>query len=173
MTPQHPVRHRVLSTLLHGVGLAAFAWGWAFRANIRNPLLDGYGGSLQFITFNAFAISTATFGIALLADVFSTRRLSPVKNALASVAAPLNFLVSVMYWGMRAVDKNLLVKEGYSLPVVPDLCYHAMPAVVLTLDVVFLSPPSTVTVAQMLRTAGGLAVVYWVWIEHTYTMNNL
>ena len=71
------------------------------------------------------SISTVCFSFGLLADITSSHALFTVKNYLALVAAPIEVLISLLYWGLRSVrssfpppllfyclDGDFLVKEG-------------------------------------------------------------
>lgn len=52
-----------------------------------------------------------------------------------------------------------------------DISMHAVPAVVLLLDLLLLSPPWTITVVPALGLSGVIAMFYWFWIEHCYQHN--
>ncbi|MCJ1371766.1 hypothetical protein MMC20_002985 [Loxospora ochrophaea] len=52
-----------------------------------------------------------------------------------------------------------------------DLGFHAIPATMLTLDLLFLSPPWTITAIPSFILSGVLAFSYWLWIEHCYSHN--
>lgn len=56
-------------------------------------------------------------------------------------------------------------------PFLADFSFHAAPAVVLVLDILLFSPPWSVTAAPALFISSGLAVAYWFWIEHTFSVN--
>lgn len=58
---------------------------------------------MQYITIVGLTLATATFVLGLLADVTLSRKLFLAKNALSVASAPLEVLISVLYWGLRAV----------------------------------------------------------------------
>jgi len=54
-----------------------------------------------------------------------------------------------------------------------DVGFHAMPAILLTIDLLFLSPPWTLHALPAMGLSSVLAVLYWVWVEHCYKYNGL
>jgi hypothetical protein len=52
-----------------------------------------------------------------------------------------------------------------------DFGFHVIPAVALTLDLLFFSPPYTIAAAPALILATILAFGYWFWIELCYAHN--
>lgn len=97
---------------------------------------------------------------------------------MALVAAPIEIVISILYWGLRAIDDGLIVPPDMPLPpLLYDLGFHLIPAIVLTLDNLFLSPPwpSMPTNPQapmiMLVTSTAIAFAYWCWIELCYSYN--
>lgn len=55
------------------------------------------------VAYQSIRISTACFAVGLLADLTMSRRLFLVKNALSVCGTPLEVLISLLYWGLRAV----------------------------------------------------------------------
>lgn len=86
----------------------------SLSANIRHcqrkPLTqqfnsnESYGWHFQYLTIIGLALSTLTFAFGLLADITLSRRLFAVKNALSVASAPIECLISILYWGLRAVS---------------------------------------------------------------------
>lgn len=64
---------------------------------------DAYGSHFQYLTIIGLSLSTMTFTAALLADLLLSPKLFLVKNILAECSAPLEVLISVLYWGIRLV----------------------------------------------------------------------
>ena len=72
-----------------------------------NPIVysnDSYGWHFQYLTIIGLALSTLTFAFGLLADITLSRRLFAVKNALSVASAPIECLITILYWGLRAVS---------------------------------------------------------------------
>lgn len=110
---------------------------------------------------NAAASSPQT-----VSDYFFT-----AKNYLSLVAAPIEIVISILYWGLRLIDTGLVVPPDLPLPPLgADLCFHLVPAVVLAIDAILLSPPwpsSPMNPQAPLLTLGlstGIAFAYWWWI---------
>ncbi|KAJ7281824.1 FAR-17a/AIG1-like protein [Mycena rebaudengoi] len=162
---------RSISTIIHVAGLIFFAAAFSWLPNITNPLHNEFGGPYQFLTFIALTISTITFGVGLLADVSRSEKLFSLKNILSVCATPLEVLVSILYWGLRAVDKRLVVPPGHELPFIPDFGFHAMPAVMLTLDLILLSPPWSIEAYSAMTLGSVLIFMYWGWIEYCFSLN--
>ncbi|EUC43070.1 hypothetical protein COCMIDRAFT_101766 [Bipolaris oryzae ATCC 44560] len=155
-----------------------------------------FGWHLQFLTILGLSISTLTFIVALLADLTSTAlaqspdmpsdppaaafssHLFRLKNYLTLVAAPLEITISVLYWTIKGIDAKLLASPEIPLPpVFFDIGFHLMPAIVLTVDYLLLSPPWPTTPmnesAPMITLALSTIVAfsYWIWIEICYSQN--
>jgi hypothetical protein len=64
---------------------------------------------------------------------------------------------------------------GFSLQVMTDdmidLNFHAVPSIVMMVDLLFLSPPWTITVLPALALSSAIAFGYWFWIEKCYLNN--
>jgi hypothetical protein len=94
------------------------------------------------------------------------------KNALAVCAAPMEVLISILYWGLRAIDPKLVVPDwAPPLPIINDLGFHALPAIVLVLDLLFFSPPWTIAAMPAMGLSSVIAGAYWVWLEKCYEQN--
>jgi len=50
-----------------------------------------------------------TFTAGALADITLSSRMFRLKNVLSMCSAPLECLISALYWGIRAVDPRLVV----------------------------------------------------------------
>ena len=62
-----------------------------------------YGWHMQYLTIIGLSLSTATFAVGLLADLTLSHRLFQIKNTLSVASAPMECLISLLYWGLRAV----------------------------------------------------------------------
>lgn len=69
-----------------------------------NEINTSYGWHFQYLTIIGLTLATTTFAIALFADIFNSRRLFQAKNALTVCSAPLEVLVSALYWSLSAVS---------------------------------------------------------------------
>lgn len=91
---------------------------------------------------------------------------------LSVASAPLEVLISLLYWGLWALDPKLVIPDWAPvLPLSADLSFHAVPAVALVVDLVFFSPPYTVGVVPAFGLSSVIAVGYWFWVEECYRHN--
>jgi FAR-17a/AIG1-like protein len=65
----------------------------------------------------------------------------------------------------------LVVPPELQLPLLPNLGFHANPAVFLVIDLLFLSPPWSVTTLPAIAVSAIIAFAYWFWIEVCYARN--
>lgn len=65
---------------------------------------DSFGWHLQYLTILGLSISTICFLCGLGADMSNSFALFRLKNYLALIATPLEVLISILYWGLRAVS---------------------------------------------------------------------
>ncbi|KAE8445249.1 hypothetical protein EG329_013621 [Mollisiaceae sp. DMI_Dod_QoI] len=166
-----PSSFRRISATIHVTGLLFFAAEFSWLPNITNPLHDGFGGSYKFLTIIALTLSAMTFGVGLLADISLNQQLFTLKNILSVGATPLELLVSILYWSLRAIDKRFVVPPGHEVPFIPDFGFHAMPAIMLTLDLMLLSPPWSIRAYSALTLGSVLAFLYWGWLEYCFSLN--
>jgi len=173
---KHPLQRvyspsRGLSALVHILGLASFVSSFKFIIDHPNFASEAYGWHFQFLTIIGLALSTFTFGVGILADITFSRRLFLLKNMLSVCSAPLEVLVSILYWTLKAIDERLVVPPEAGVPLSADLGFHLVPSVVMLLDLLLLSPPWTITIVPALGISSTIAFGYWFWIELCYANN--
>ncbi|EMC91055.1 hypothetical protein BAUCODRAFT_160624 [Baudoinia panamericana UAMH 10762] len=175
---QHPLQRlpapsRGASALLHTVGLCSFTYSFSYLVTNPNPVNDSYGWHLQYLTIIGLSLATITFAIALLADITLSRRLFAFKNWLSVASAPMECLITMLYWGLRAIDPKLVLPDwAPPLSRIADLSFHAAPSIALVTDLLFFSPPYTIAFLPALGLSGIIAFGYWLWIEQCYHYNN-
>lgn len=59
---------------------------------------------MQYLTIIGLSLATATFAVGLLADLTMSNTLFQAKNALSVASAPMEVLISLLYWGLRGVS---------------------------------------------------------------------
>ncbi|OAQ98890.1 hypothetical protein LLEC1_00768 [Akanthomyces lecanii] len=148
------------SLLFHLVGLASFASSYKFLLEWKTPVSESYGWHLQFLTIIALTLSFLTFAIAAAAD-----------NSLSLVATPLNVVVTTLYFGISAIDPELVVPPEFRIPLAVDLGFHFAPGLLLVFDYLVLSPPWTVGAPLVMGLSTSIAFGYWYWIELCYSKN--
>ncbi|KIW03252.1 uncharacterized protein PV09_05473 [Verruconis gallopava] len=174
---RHPLQRlsspsRGLSALLHVLGLISFANSFYYLTVTKNPINDSYGWHFQFLTIIGLTISTASFAAGFLADITLSRTLFLLKNSLSVCSAPMEVLISILYWGLRAIDPKLVVPEwAPKLPLSADMGFHAAPAILMVVDLLFFSPPWTIAAAPAMALSSTIAGLYWLWVEKCYEQN--
>ncbi|GAB7332984.1 hypothetical protein MBLNU13_g04683t1 [Cladosporium sp. NU13] len=174
---KHPLQRlespsRGASALLHIFGLATFAYAFSYLVLNPNQINESYGWHFQYLTIIGLALSTLTFSFGLLADITLSRRLFAVKNALSVASAPIECLISILYWGLRAIDTSLVLPPWAPILLLrDDFSFHLIPALSLVLDLLFFSPPYTIAVLPALGLSACIAFGYWFWIEQCYAYN--
>lgn len=173
---KHPLQKlespsRQISAAVHVLGLASFAYSFQYLSTHPNEINQSYGWHFQYLTIIGLALATTTFALGLLADITLSRQLFFLKNILSCCSAPMEALISVLYWGLRAIDPELVVPKELELPITPDLSFHLAPSVMLVLDLLFLSPPWAISILPALALSMSIAFTYWFWIELCYSKN--
>lgn len=173
---KHPLQRlsspsRGLSAVVHLAGLASFCWSFKFMHDFPNRANEAYGWHFQYLTVIGLSLATLTFVFGVLADVTLSARLFLVKNLLSILSAPLEVLISLLYWSLRLIDERLVIPEWAVIPLSADVSFHAIPSIVLLIDLLFFSPPWTIDIVPALGLSGTFAVGYWVWIERCFKLN--
>ncbi|ORY62264.1 FAR-17a/AIG1-like protein [Pseudomassariella vexata] len=156
---------RTLSMLLHIAGILSFTASFKFLDQWETPISSAYGGHYQFLTIIGLALAQITFVVGLLADITLSPMLFKAKNTLSTFSAPLEILITILYWGLCAIDKSLVFPPDLQLDFLPDFGFHAAPGIMLALDLLLLSPPWTIEAYSATVLSMSLAIVYWFWVE--------
>ncbi|KAK6864468.1 hypothetical protein PG990_006098 [Apiospora arundinis] len=162
---------RQFSLLLHAAGIASFTASFRFLNSWDTPMSNAYGGHYQFLTIIGLSLAQITFVVGLLADITLSPSLFTIKNALSVFSAPLEILITVLYWGLCAIDKSLVFPPDFQLDFLPDFGFHAAPGLMLALDLLLLSPPWTVNAYSAVALSTTLGFGYWFWVEYCFSQN--
>ena len=84
---------------------------------------------------------------------------------------PLEVLISILYWPLRLYDKSLVIPDWAQLPLPADISFHAVPSILLSLDLLLLSPPWTISTGGAMVLSTILAFSYWFWIDQCFKHN--
>lgn len=174
----HPLQRlaspaRSASLLLHCAGIASFAASFVYINRFPQLPAASVGGDFQFLTILGLALSLVTFAVGVAADLSLSRQVFEAKNFLAVCVAPLEVLISVLYWSLCTIDRDLVYPPDMdiSLPLLPDVGFHLAPAVFLTLDLLLLSPPWTIRGQEAMILSLCIAFFYWIWVEYCFSYN--
>src|SRR3954466_8277370 len=159
---RHPLQRfsspsRGFSAALHLLGIVSFALSFKYLVDYPTLINESYGWHYQHLTIIGLSIASGTFIFGLLADITLSPQLFLIKNSLSLCSAPLEVLISALYWGISAIDRELVVPPGIEVNAFADLGFHAMPAILLTIDLLFLSPPWTIHALPAMGLSSGLA----------------
>ena len=173
---RHPLQKlsspsRGLSAFLHTLGLASFTYSYNWLLTHPNHINSAYGWHFQYLTIIGLTLATTTFILGLFADTSLSPRLFAAKNVFSMCSAPMEVLVSLLYWGLRAIDPTLVVPKELELPLLADLGFHTAPSILLLVDLLFFSPPWTITIVPAIALSTVIALAYWFWIELCYSYN--
>ncbi|SPO40913.1 uncharacterized protein PSFLO_06395 [Pseudozyma flocculosa] len=143
-----------LRLLLHATALYSSYFAFT-HLGVLEQLLDSiipdlFGGQSQFLTMNGLGATTATFAVALLRDLVPSLPLGWLKTALLSASLPYEFLITLLYWGLRLYDPSLVVPpktiydpadpgqvlrvENVPIPLAIDASLHGFPGLFLLIE---------------------------------------
>ncbi|RFU73835.1 far-17a aig1 [Trichoderma arundinaceum] len=160
-----------LSLIFHLLGTADFAYCFYCLTRFKYPRAEGYGWHFQYITNIGLGLSTISFALAALADITSSLTLFKIKNALSVLGAPLEVTVTILYWTIVVMGRNLIVAAGYKLPLLLNLGFHLAPAIFQSLDYILFSPPWTISTSGVAALSAAFAFGYRCWVNHCYSKN--
>jgi hypothetical protein len=161
------------SAIFHILGITSFSLSFKYLVDWPSMINDSYGWHWQYLTIIGLSIAMATFIFGLLADITLSPKLFLIKNTLSLCSAPLEVLISILYWGICAIDKTLVVPPEIHIAPWADVGFHAMPSILLTIDLLFFSPPWTIHALPAMGLSSILAISYWAWVEHCFQHNGL
>lgn len=72
---------------------------------------------------------------------------------------------------MEAGKQPLVLSIHPSSHVLLDIGFHVIPAILLTIDLLYLSPPWTISALPSMGLATTIAFSYWFWVETCYKYN--
>lgn len=179
-----------LQSIWYGIGLASCSFAFAQFHEMEKlagvELSRQFGGHYQFLTNISLVLTFATLLLGM------TRAVSPslpitreLKTVASAITMPIEVIVSILYWSVLAIDPDLLIPqrkvadplnpgqfimETVRLPILTDLCMHAFPAILLSVDFLAFSPPFPIRRPNRLTSWPILAtaistIVYCLWAE--------
>ncbi|XP_047521547.1 androgen-induced gene 1 protein-like [Pieris napi] len=112
--------------LFHLIGAIQFSYGCYYdfmyvRIPSTSTTVTPYGGKLKYLTYLNAMLQTAYFTVALLNDIIGTDEPMPankpfirrMKDAIFSALAfPLSMFVGITFWGIYAVDRELILPRA-------------------------------------------------------------
>lgn len=120
------------SALLHIAGLVSFAASYRYLVDFPTPVNDSYGWHWQYLTIIGLTLATASFAFGLLADLTSgslSSNLFATKNTLSLCSAPLEVLISILYWGISAIDRVRVIVFIFSAVILMEIRLWSYPLI--------------------------------------------
>ncbi|XP_026726359.1 androgen-induced gene 1 protein-like [Trichoplusia ni] len=170
-------------TLFHLFSAIQFFYGCYYdyryvNIPVTSSAVTPFGGKFKYLTYWDAMIQTAYFTLALLNDLFGNNEPSPSEKPLirkikdtvfSSLAFPLAIFVGVSFWGIYAVDRELILPRSMD-PYFPLWLNHVMH----TNIVVFILIDLLTSFRMYPKRKAGLSILssfmigYLVWIHVIY-----
>src|ERR1700674_5753058 len=116
-----PSPSRGVSAVIHLMGIVSFTLSYKYLIDFPTHINDSYGWHWQHLTILGLTVAYATFVVGLLADLTLSPKLFLIKNTLSLCSAPLEVLISILYWGLCAIDRGLVVPPEIHLAPLADV----------------------------------------------------
>jgi len=166
-----------LPVVVHLAGFSSFAYAIYYDVyELQLPehihsVREKFGGHAKYLTFLNMCLQCLYFGVCLLADLAGRRSsINRLKDIMfASAAFPIGIFVAVIFWGLYAVDRELIFPaklDGHF----PAWLNHFMHTTVLPLQLaeIYLSRheyPSR-GLGGLINT--GLTLAYLFWLNYIF-----
>ncbi|XP_008208004.1 androgen-induced gene 1 protein isoform X2 [Nasonia vitripennis] len=139
---------------------------------------NAYGGKFKFLTFWDAIAQTFFFLICLLNDIFGTNSVSPKKRPFirrfkdfyhAAVGFPVSMFVGVTFWGLMAVDRELVLPKALD-PYFPWWLNHLMHTMIMVTTVLemIMAPRQYPKRSQGMGGLLGFMLIYLAWMHFVY-----
>ncbi|KAF6212992.1 hypothetical protein GE061_010705 [Apolygus lucorum] len=181
-----PGLFRVASTVLHGVAGAHFWFAAVYDYTYVNvplsvsPIFNSYGRQFKFLTYWDVCLQAVYMSYAFGIDVYTlfnknkkdekTQKLVRFKDTVeASVALPIAMFVSFTFWGLMAVDRELVLPSKVD-PYFPEWLNHMEHTNIIIFQILELvtSPRVYPSNKVGLITLGVFQSTYLIWMHVVY-----
>lgn len=154
---------------------------WTYYTGLRALLVQddsliarSYSGHLQFLTILGLCLTFIGEAVSLVAQLSKLRSLRRLSSWLLQVCAPIECLISGLYWALRFVDTDLVLDPKFAVELSPSLDrkLHLYPAI-FEVSRAVLDPPDLwhAGLIPPVLVFGSLAGGYWAWIDHVFSHN--
>ncbi|XP_068618133.1 androgen-induced gene 1 protein-like [Battus philenor] len=173
----------MIRLLFHIFGAIQFFYGCYYdhmfvKVPSTSSTVTSFGGKLKYLTFLNAMLQTIYFITAVLNDIFGTNEPTPshkpalrkIKDTIFSALAfPLALFVGVTFWGLYAVDRELILPKALD-PYFPVWLNHVMHSNIVLFTLIELSTsfrmyPNKKTGLSILCT---FMLCYVVWVHYIY-----
>lgn len=123
-------------------------------------------GHYQFLTNIALCLSTLYFAVNFLYHYTTWPVIGRVKVYLSAVCLPLNFVVSIVYWGLRLLVPALIMTEKETIPLLLDIKIHVLPLLATATDYFAYMDRWDLSYATGYLFVSIFSGLYWFWLEY-------
>jgi FAR-17a/AIG1-like protein len=165
---------RVLGGLLNGVAFFQYsqALHWLFFKD-HGVISRAFGSQFVFLTVLGLVASYVVQVLGIVAAVTGSRFTKSLKDGLNKLSAPLELVISILYWSIKAYDPKLLINEEIQerIPLWVDVSIHLLPSAVGSLDALFFSSRWRTSFVSIVSQFSVCALAYWHWVDYAYSYN--
>ena len=123
------------------------------------------------LTIIELTLSTATFGLGLLADVAQSAALLSLKSSLSLCATSLELIVSILYWGAQGLVAGFALRRGIWSRSFRTSRSTWCSSLFLLLYLFLLSPPWAIRAREAMAIGTAMTLAYWAWLEYCFYYN--
>lgn len=117
--------------------VAAYSYWYAIMATLARdlPITRSFGGIYMFLTNLGVCMSLIQQVLSLVADVTGLRLAAALSNVALLVSAPLELLITTIYWPIKFYNGALLMDPKLGIKIAPwlDRQLHLYPAIYQTI----------------------------------------
>lgn len=135
-------------------------------AQLELPAHLAKGGHYQFLTNIALVISTIYFTVNIL-NQLPFLQLGRLKEYLSAVCCSLNFIVTLVYWGLRFTFQNMIISSDEKrISLELDTMIHIVPVVFTWIDYLFCMNVWDIGFVEAYLIIGSFSCGYWFWLDY-------
>ncbi|KAK9463010.1 FAR-17a/AIG1-like protein [Lipomyces oligophaga] len=158
---------------LYAASACTFNYGLTKVLTLESPINSSYGGHFQFLTIIGLTASYITVTFGFLGLIVGSKTCLSIKNKIQQLTLPCEVLISLLYGGIYAYDRELLIPKAVNvfLPLHVDFALHGAPALFLLTDFFLYADKWPKQSLPTLILYSILGVAYWFWVHKAYSVN--
>ena len=163
----------------HLAAVSALTYPFVWIVKHPNKMNAAYGWHFQYLTILTLTLAYATFVLAVVLDILPTNpktslgkavvfAVRATKRIFLIISAPAECLVSLIYWPLHFIDPTLLAPPELvaAFPLTADLSMHALPTILLLVEVFAFSGAFDASAATGASIYLGYGTGYYAWMTH-------